>query len=116
MAAWFAGTREGTPDNRIMLWRAGEPRCWRRAATSRTGTPCSPPDPDGLLWLFCKVGPRISEWITLVTRSPDGGATWKPARELVPGDTSGGRGPVRTPPLRTAEGAVAGRRLRRAVG
>ena len=105
MAAWFAGTREGTPDNRIVLWRDGATSVLDTGRDVAHWNPVLADGPDGLLWLFCKVGPRISEWITLVTRSPDGGATWEPARELVPGDTSGGRGPVRTPPLRTEAGS-----------
>ncbi|TWF81979.1 putative neuraminidase [Pseudonocardia hierapolitana] len=66
--------------------------------------PVLAPGPDRTMWLFCKVGARISEWITLVTRSPDGGATWEPVRELVAGDRSGGRGPVKNPPLATPDG------------
>lgn len=62
------------------------------------------PGPADDLWLFLKAGPRSSEWVTLVTHSFDGGATWERARELVPGDASGGRGPVRNPPLVTPGG------------
>ncbi|MBN6052084.1 exo-alpha-sialidase, partial [Nonomuraea sp. RK-328] len=105
VVAWFAGTREGTPDNRVYVTRGG-------GAAHPLGTgldvahwnPVLAHGPDGALWLFCKAGPRISEWVTLVTRSHDGGATWEPVRELVPGDRSGGRGPVKNPPLLTAEG------------
>jgi predicted neuraminidase len=104
VAAWFAGTREGTPDNRIVLWRAGSTTVLDTGHDGAHWNPVLAGGPDGLLWLFCKVGARISEWVTVVTRSADSGATWEPARELVPGDTSGGRGPVRTPPLLTADG------------
>ncbi|MGI5133133.1 exo-alpha-sialidase [Pseudonocardia sp. CA-107938] len=104
VAAWFAGTREGTPDNRIVLWRDGTTTVLDTGHDAAHWNPVLADGPDGQLWLFCKVGPRISEWRTLVTRSDDGGATWEPARELVPGDASGGRGPVRTPPLLTADG------------
>ncbi|MFI7703120.1 exo-alpha-sialidase [Nonomuraea sp. NPDC049480] len=104
VVAWFAGTREGTPDNRVRIARGG------RTSTLDTGrdvahwNPVLAVGPDGALWLFCKAGARISEWITLVTRSYDGGGTWEPVRELVPGDRSGGRGPVKNPPLLTPGG------------
>ena len=104
VVAWFAGTREGTPDNRI---RVAGPTGTQVLVTGRDEAHWNPvlaTGPDGALWLFCKVGARISQWTTLVTRSHDGGASWEPARELVPGDRSGGRGPVKNPPLRTPEG------------
>lgn len=105
VAAWFAGTREGTPDNRIILWRNGHATVLPTGRDAAHWNPVLAPGPDGRLWLFAKVGARISEWITVVTRSDDGGATWEPmVRELVPGDASGGRGPVRTPPLLAPEG------------
>lgn len=101
VVAWFAGTREGAPDNRIHVTGSGVLDTGRDVAH---WNPVLAPGPDGMLWLFCKVGARISEWVTLVTRSPDGGATWEPVRELVPGDRSGGRGPVKNPPLVTPAG------------
>jgi predicted neuraminidase len=104
VAAWFAGTREGTPDNRIVLWRDGTTTLLDTGRDMAHWNPVLAPGPDGDLWLFAKVGARISEWITLVTRSGDRGATWDGVRELVPGDDSGGRGPVRNPPLLTADG------------
>ncbi|MDA3625731.1 exo-alpha-sialidase [Saccharopolyspora sp. WRP15-2] len=106
VVAWFAGTREGTPDNRIWL---SDPTGVHALDTGRDVAHWNPvlaPDPseDGVLWLFAKAGPRISEWVTLVTRTRDGGVTWDPPRELVPADRSGGRGPVKNPPLATPEG------------
>jgi predicted neuraminidase len=107
VVAWFAGTREGTPDNRI--WISGPTGVSSVLDTGRETAHWNPvltPDPndEGGLWLFCKVGSRISQWVTLVTRSADGGRTWEQVRELVPGDTSGGRGPVKNPPLCTDSG------------
>ncbi|MFH8572655.1 exo-alpha-sialidase [Streptomyces sp. NPDC017993] len=106
VVAWFAGTREGTPDNRI--WLSG-PNGIHPLDTGRDVAHWNPvlaPDPSeaGVVWLFAKAGPRISQWVTLVTRTRDGGATWEPPRELVQGDRSGGRGPVKNPPLVTPEG------------
>ncbi|MGI6877408.1 sialidase family protein [Microbacterium sp. gxy059] len=109
LCAWFGGTREGTPDNRIWLaarpsdgeW--GEPRPLVAADVAHWN-PVLAEGPSGDLWLFFKRGERISEWRTLVIRSSDGGATWSAPEELVPGDRSGGRGPVKNPPLRRADG------------
>ena len=104
VVAWFAGTHEGTPDNRIVISAGGAERVLDTGLGVAHWNPVLSLGPDGALWLFCKAGPRISEWITLVTRSHDGGRTWEPVRELVPGDRSGGRGPVRSRPLWTDEG------------
>jgi predicted neuraminidase len=102
--AWFAGTREGTDDNRIVIAGPDGQRVLDTGFAVAHWNPVLAAGPHGQLWLFVKVGPRISEWVTLVTRSADGGATWEPTRPLVPGDTSGGRGPVKSPPLRTPDG------------
>jgi predicted neuraminidase len=104
VAAWFAGTREGTPDNRIVLWRDGHTRVLDTGRSTAHWNPVLAVGPDGALWLFAKVGPRISEWVTVRSRSTDGGETWEPFRELIPGDRSGGRGPVKNPPIITPEG------------
>jgi predicted neuraminidase len=104
VVAWFAGTREGTCDNRIHVAGPGGTRVLDTGRDVAHWNPVLAPGPDGALWLFCKVGERISEWVTLVTRSHDGGATWEPVHELVPGDRSGGRGPVKNPPLSTPDG------------
>jgi predicted neuraminidase len=104
VVAWFAGTREGTPDNRIRIAGPAGTHVLETGHDVAHWNPVLAPGPDGVLWLFCKVGARISEWTTLVTRSTDGGATWDTVRELVPGDRSGGRGPVKNAPLRTPEG------------
>jgi predicted neuraminidase len=104
VVAWFAGTREGAPDNRIHVAGPSGTRMLDTGREVAHWNPVLAPGLDGALWLFCKVGSRISEWITLVTRSTDGGETWEPVRELVPGDRSGGRGPVKNPPLRTPAG------------
>jgi predicted neuraminidase len=109
LAAWFAGTREGTPDNRIWLSRrADDQDSWDDpvAVTDEAVAHWNPvlaPGPDGALWLLYKKGARISAWATWFRRSTDGGRTWRAAAELVPGD-EGGRGPVKNPPLLLADG------------
>jgi predicted neuraminidase len=102
--AWFAGTREGTPDNRIVVHRHGTSTVLDTGRAAAHWNPVLAPGPAEDLWLFFKVGARISEWVTLVAQSFDGGRTWGRARELVPGDASGGRGPVKNQPLVTPGG------------
>lgn len=102
LAAWFAGTREGTPDNKIWLARGtesgwSEPQVVAEGAAAHWN-PVLAQGPDGLIWLFFKRGPKISEWRTWVRRSDDRGATWTVAEPLVAGDETG-RGPVKNPPL-----------------
>lgn len=108
LCAWFAGTAEGAPDNKI--WgsiRSGSGR-WSAPAvlqgTSKTAhwNPVLMGSPDGELLLFHKEGSRISSWTTWVSGSRDG-STWDAPRKLVPGDR-GGRGPVKNPPIITPAG------------
>ena len=61
---------------------------------------------DGTLLLFYKEGQRIAEWRTMFMTSSDDGKTWSAPRELVTGDVSGGRGPVRNKLIRLASGRV----------
>lgn len=109
LAAWFAGAGEGSPDTRIFCARrpAGAPG-WSAPEAVAAGdeahwNPVLAAGPDGAVWLFFKRGPLISGWATWVRRSADGGRTWSPAVELVPGD-AGGRGPVKNPPLLLPDG------------
>lgn len=104
LVAWFAGSHEGAADTRVHLARG--PRAGDFAASTVVAdspvphwNPVLANGPDGLVWLFFRRGPRIDTWATWVSRSADGGATWSEASELVPGDDTGGRGPVRQAPL-----------------
>ncbi|QUB99458.1 sialidase family protein [Cellulosimicrobium cellulans] len=111
LVAWFAGTREGTPDNAIWLvaeedgvW--GEPQVVLGEDDGVAWwNPVLAVAPDGRLWLFAHRGERISRWVTWYRTSTDHGRTWTAPRELVPGDASGGRGPVKNPPVVTPRGA-----------
>ena len=108
LAAWFAGTREGSPDTAIYLARSGDGRAWSEPVVVADGgeahwNPVLAHGPDGAVWLFYKRGPLISRWSTWMRRSPDGGVTWTEPAELVPGD-AGGRGPGKNPPLLLPDG------------
>lgn len=61
---------------------------------------------DGTLLLFYKEGQQIANWRTMVMASRDDGSSWSAPRELVTGDVSGGRGPVRNKLIRLASGRV----------
>lgn len=109
LAAWFAGTREGTADNRVWLARRQDGGPWDDPVVVDAGdvarwNPVLAPGPDGDLWLFLRRGARISTWSTWVRRSRDGGMSWSDAVEVVPGDV-GGRGPVKNPPVVAPDGA-----------
>lgn len=109
LVAWFGGTREGAPDNRI--WSSSRPTAdapWGEAVVLAEGAvahwnPVLAHGPDGAIWLFYKRGERISQWATWVRRSWDGGRTWSGPEQLVPDDV-GGRGPVKNPPLLMPDG------------
>ncbi|HWT24622.1 MAG TPA: sialidase family protein [Solirubrobacteraceae bacterium] len=109
LAAWFEGTGEGAPDTAIWLARRTTAGWGERTKVADLGpvahwNPVLFLAPDGTLHLFFKVGDRISAWQTWTTTSGDGGMTWSPARELVPGDR-GGRGPVKNKPIVAGDGA-----------
>ncbi len=110
LAAWFAGTEEGKDDVDILT-------CIR--STDGWGTParisadpCVPhwnpvlfQKENGEIILFFKVGKEISAWQTYFCLSNDG-INWSAPQELVPGDTSDGRGPVKNKPIRLSDGRV----------
>ena len=111
LAAWFAGSWEKDPN--VAIWmskrRHGvweKPRMvadtrgvalWNPVLFELTG---------GRVILFYKEGATISEWRTLFKISTDGGESWSAAGELVPGDTGGGRGPVKNKPIRLKNGTI----------
>ncbi|WP_431726957.1 sialidase family protein [Verrucosispora sp. TAA-831] len=109
VVAWFQGDHEGAADSRIWLSRGSDDRwsaptvvsgdlapCWNPVLHRRTG---------GDLVCWFKVGATISTWVTHRVVSTDGGRTWSTPRPL--GDAEpGGRGPVRTPPLRLRSGRL----------
>ena len=103
VVAWFQGDHEGALNSRIWLTR-GQPKDWvPPSVVSGDLAPCWNPvlhaQISGSLLLYFKVGPTISSWRTFLSASADGGVTWSDARPLTASGV-GGRGPVRTPPLR----------------
>jgi len=108
LAAWFGGTAEKDPD--VGIWHArfeGErwsaPELLIKVDETAHWNPVLFED-EGVVYLFFKRGPEIPFWQTYWMQSEDGGRTWSEAVELVPGD-EGGRGPVRSAPIRLADGA-----------
>lgn len=111
VAAWFGGTKEKHPDVGIWLARR-EAKGWSlpvRVAKIEEAAHWNPVlygAPDSTLHLWFKVGPTIPHWKTWTMTSKDAGKTWTKARELVPGDDTGGRGPVKNKPIRLSDGTL----------
>lgn len=110
MCCWFGGSHEGNADVAIYGSRkVGE--SWSEPVKLADGpeanwNPVLFYRADGALQLFYKEGQKIAEWKTYTRLSWDEGLSWSEPKELVPGDESGGRGPVRNKPLRLASGRV----------
>ena len=112
LAAWFGGKHE--KDNSVEIYFAGRgadsvwspPVCVSGKDGTAHWNPVLYERADGGVMLFYKRGAEISQWKTYYVESPDGGRTWSAPRELVPGDESGGRGPVKNKCVKTAEGML----------
>ncbi len=110
LAAWFAGSGEGAEDVGIWLSRQVQgawEKPFRICAKKNTAhwNPVLHRALDGTIVLYFKVGRLISQWQTYYAVSRDG-VCWSQPRELVPGDTSGGRGPVKNKCLRLSDGRL----------
>lgn len=110
VAAWFAGSREGSDD--VAIWMSRTERgAWLppvRIAHDMDEPHWNPvlyERSDGALLLFYKIGRVIAEWYTVLRISTDGGRTFSAPRELVRGDR-GGRGPVRCKVVTLSDGAM----------
>ncbi len=111
LCAFFAGSREGHPDVGIYWTRCREGRWAPPTLAAKTGpvahwNPVLFRDRSGELSLFFKVGKGVAVWRTCVRRSADDGVTWSAPEDLVPGDSSGGRGPVKNKPIQLADGTI----------
>ena len=118
LAAWFGGTKE--KDDDVGIWgaecKAGQwsaPRLLAKTRNHAHWNPVLHVDQDDHVYLFFKVGEKISDWETWLIESTDGGQHWSAPRELVPGDR-GGRGPVKNKLITLSDGAwLAGASLER---
>ena len=110
MSAYFAGDEEGA-DNVRIFFSVYENGSW--------STPVQVPSEDKVAhWnpvlinfgtcirLYYKVGVDVPVWVTKYTETSDGGKTWTKPKELVEGDTSGGRGPVKNKSIILSDGTV----------
>lgn len=111
LAAWFGGSWEKNPDTAI--WTSlrtekgwGRPRCAADDSKCAMWNPVLFQKKDGTILLFYKVGAEIPEWKTWLVTSKDNGETWSAPRELVKGDVSGGRGPVKNKPILLTNGDI----------
>lgn len=110
MAAWFGGSGEGDDDVRIWfsVYKDG---AWTEAAqipSNDTVAHWNPvlQDYGAFVRVYYKVGEDTENWVTKYCDTYNFGATWTEARELVPGDTTGGRGPVKNKCLFTKAGLL----------
>ena len=109
---FFYGSREGRGDVRIYGSMRSEDCKWSEPVplSEDDGVPHWNPvlfrRSDGAVILFYKVGETIADWITKCRISYDGCITWSDPFEMVEGDRSGGRGPVRNKAIYLSDGSV----------
>jgi predicted neuraminidase len=107
LAAWFAGQREGAKDVGIWLSRRGK-EGWTDPVevVSEPETPCWNPvlfqGPDGVTWLFYKVGVNPRAWSGAYLKSGDAGRTWSPPVIL----PAGLLGPIKNKPIVLSNGEI----------
>ncbi|HCE43264.1 MAG TPA: neuraminidase (sialidase) [Lentisphaeria bacterium] len=109
VAAWFAGSHEGHDD--VGIWssiRIGSkwetPRQIAKVCSQPHWNPVLFNPGNGFIYLYFKVSKTIPSWVTWVASSADCGRTWSAPSELVAGDRSGGRGPVKNKPIILSNG------------
>ncbi len=110
MSAFFAGTGEGYADVRIW-YSIYDGEKWSDPQQMASSDPVAHWNPvlvnyGDYVRLYYKVGMEIPYWVTKYTDSYDNGKTWSEPKELVPGDTTGGRGPVKNKVLITKDGKI----------
>lgn len=110
LSAWFGGSYEGEGDTSIWTARRADGVWSVPVPIAHVEEPHWNPVlqrlPRRAIRLYYKVGAVIAQWRTMVCASRDGGRTWDIPRELVPGDQSGGRGPVRSKVIQLSSGRL----------
>ena len=112
VAAWFGGTAEKNSDVEIYVSVRSPEGVWCAPFIVSENDDVAHWNPvllerlNGDILLFYKRGAEISEWRTHITVSADGGYHWSPPKDLIPGDVSGGRGPVKNKCLRSSSGIL----------
>lgn len=110
LAAWFGGSWEKDSNVAIWLCRSDSQDTWGKPyiVADELGVAMWNPVlfrcPDSSILLFYKVGHTIPAWKTYAVRSLDEGVSWSEPFELVSGDTSGGRGPVKNKAIILSDG------------
>lgn len=109
---FFYGTREGASDVRIFGSFRSPDGIWSEAVPLSEEDGVAHWNPvlfrrkDGAIVLYYKVSQKISRWRTFCRISYDECETWSESFEMVPGDESGGRGPVRNKPIYLSDGSI----------
>lgn len=112
LAAWFGGKHEKDKSVEIYISMRNKNGDWSEPITVSENNdiphwnPVLYQNEDGSITLFYKYGKEIADWITKYIKSYDGGKTWSEPKELVPGDSCGGRGPVKNKCLKTSKGIL----------
>lgn len=111
IVAWFGGTKEGKND--VDIWYTvrttegfGEIKAISKDLKIPHWNPVLFEHTDGRISLYFKVGKKIPYWKTYESISTDVGNTFSAPKELVKGDNSGGRGPVKNKCIRLSNGRI----------
>lgn len=112
LTAWFGGTHEKADD--VEIWysiRDPEKGGWETPVriSEPSDTACWNPvlsERDGTVTLWYKRGKTIAGWQTFFRQYCEVDGTWSEEREAVPGDLSGGRGPVKNKPVLLRDGTL----------